>query len=263
MAGYYRLKSLLFMTLPFLLVLHCLGVALGVSSHSPLSRVFCRKLKLYFVGTHECQADKPKTFMLQRSLRMLMLMSVLGVCLLLMNSISPGVYDAGGGCVDPLMRTSIAHVRVNIFYQWIFVLVCSAVMCAFAYNVEVLRRYDPKQHAMHVYRCIHHLLYSPDLEATRRALDCWKEKATGSAPVPSTTSNLHVNIQAVRRVSFFFLHMPILSLASAPSIGYVLAQNVPAGDLNFAHSQYHLSVMLSQVVGGTSQSLVILWSSLV
>jgi len=90
---------------------------------------------------------------------------------------------------------------------------------------------------MNVYRCIHDLLRSPELEATKRALDWWKWEALGLAPLP-TGSELELHVGAGRRALYIFLHLPILALASAPAIGYVLSQNVPAGELLLLTTNY-------------------------
>ena len=163
--------------------------------------------------------------MLQRSLRMMMVLALLGVCLLVVNVSMDGLYR----CSDPFIKTSIAPVEVDIVYQWLFVTLSAAVMSTVALTVEILYRDDPRHHAMHVYQCICAPLHNPEIEAAKQALHWWKSKALGCIEPTPNGSETPRRIKVWRRMLFFVLHLPVLIVISAPSVGYVLAQNVPAG----------------------------------
>lgn len=212
------------MTVPLLLVLHCAAVMLAV--HSTSSRI-----KEYISPADDparCKRSllhRPMLYMLQRSLGMMMVLALLGVCLLVVNASLDGLYR----CTDPVIKTSIVSVEVDIVYQWLFVILSIAVMSAVALTVEILYRDDPRHHAMHVFQCICALLRNPEIEAAKQALHWWKSKALGCIEPTPDGSETPIRIEPWRRMLFFVLHLPVLTLASTPSIGYVLAQNVPAG----------------------------------
>ena len=123
------MKSLLWLTLPVLLLAHCLGIAVSLyTAVASKELTFSASLREYFWPPNQPKPQDVREtdlYVQSRFLQTMLLLFLIGMCLLLTNALAHGLFDADG-CIDPLMRTTIAAIRVDPTYQWLFVTLSAA-----------------------------------------------------------------------------------------------------------------------------------------
>lgn len=116
-AGYSQFKQLFFITLPAIVVVHLVSVAVVTHSYaepmwSYLRRGFPRRLNSMSAQLLSC------------TLRMTCILAVCGVGLMLMNGLTEYQYK----CTDPLLALTTATAKPTRVYQWSWVLLSCLVM---------------------------------------------------------------------------------------------------------------------------------------
>eukprot|EP00656_Telonema_subtile_P004296 TRINITY_DN1194_c0_g1_i15.p1 TRINITY_DN1194_c0_g1~~TRINITY_DN1194_c0_g1_i15.p1 ORF type:complete len:1243 (-),score=233.02 TRINITY_DN1194_c0_g1_i15:64-3792(-) len=234
--GYTSLWQLAFVTIPFFVAVHTAVVLFAVSSRFGLS---VSAVKSYFFPQQVC-GHMNVHIQLYRSLNRTMLrLLVLGLCFVLLNALSPGVFDSG--CTDPLLRTSIAPIKAGVAYQWTWVVLSSLMMAVAIYLFYLLGSSDQDARARSVHRCL-----CNTMPQSARAIKQWQQGVQRSKrllPYP------------IRITLFVLLHIPVLLLASLPAFGYVLAQNVPAGS-GFGYTVLGNSMVIAIVKTGFNSLVV-------
>ena len=235
-SGYSNLKLLLFVTLPLLLLAHCITVVATV-------RRADSSLTDYLTSSsHEGMFRRvpPMIYFYLRSWRVLLAMAVLGVGLLILNVKQRGVFGEFSDkdtCRDPIIRTTIAETGASQQFQWLFVTMSSGVMFALGFVVECLQRYDPRHRSVHVHAVLWTLAHGEMIAQTRSALATWEAKAlgctrracvaSGSVQLPGLYSP---KIPLWRRGLYYTLFLLVATAVSAPAVAYVIFQNIPTGD---------------------------------
>lgn len=213
-SGYSDLKMLIFVTLPALCVLSTLSVLACLYARN--GSISFRNVLSYLKPSQHLQHVDSLTYLYMTISRrpVLCMLFVIGISLVLLNVFWKGVYDSYGGCVDPLVRTTIAHVRVDYLYQgfWV-VLNCAAVTIV---DVVVhLHGQQRHRQALRVHDCLCKV-FKPRCEKASleyHAVKTWHSKIRSSR-IPIF----------LRTFSFCLLHLPLVIIASAPACGYVFSQ---------------------------------------
>lgn len=109
--------------------------------------------------------------------------------------------------------------------RWSLVCLNVAIMWATGFLVELLYFDDPSRRADSVFKCICRLAADPTNEMAHRALTQWKKSVAASSPRRFTVLGWSATpahrVQVVRRILFYFLHIPFMLVASIPAGGYV------------------------------------------
>ena len=227
-AGNTKLKFLVFLTLPVVLLVHCVAVAATLSTSG-------RSVKHYVSGEfmQHSTATNSAIYWYESSRYTLLVLFALGTWFVVVNLLTKGMFD-DDGCTDPFIRSTIAPIQVNHVYQWLFVAYSSVVLWTQGYTAIRIDRDNPKHRAQRVYLCMCNLCglsSDPQNEARRGAMHQWKLKSLCSnSATPHGSSRLSTpSVPLWRRVLFYVFHLPVLALASLPAIGFVLSKNVPKG----------------------------------
>ena len=153
-------------------------------------------------------------------------LSVCGVCFIVLNLASDGLYDQHG-CIDPLLRLSCVNSLAEPYWQWVWVIISCCTMTTVDYLLEMTRRNsrDKTEHAVAVYNTTHSLLLRLSRTSVRTTIVNWK------ATMHSESGRLSIRQQPVTPATSNWLYLailaPLLVFASLPSVLYILAKNVP------------------------------------
>ena len=176
------------------------------------------------------------------ALRMMQLLSVVGLGLMILNASTESTND-GAGCMDHFIATTVASsIHYGSLYQWLFILFSALSILVLGLAVETLRRRSSELSGIGIYSVISYLCLAPEDKQTKRAIQQWRARVVQSRchdqhhnhsafePLTKATKALAMpTVTTGRMVLYWLLHLPLLVLASAPACGYVLSQNVPAG----------------------------------
>ena len=100
LSEYSRLKTLLFLTAPILLIAHVATIAFAVHTAG-------QNLKDYF-KLQPSTTTSASMYWYRRTFGTACFLFALGAGFLIVNSLSDGLFDVSGGCTDPLIRSTIA-----------------------------------------------------------------------------------------------------------------------------------------------------------
>ena len=229
-SGYNRLKTLLFMTLPALVIIHVVAVALAIRSKRATLKEYAFPIRDPYQAS---QTNNPDEYMQQRSLHMMVWLALgPGMIGLVLNAVYPNIFT----CTDPLITATIASIDTEPTYQWIFVIIAVSTLWGLGITIELLERCDPKHEAISVLNCMYTLCYSRDADVAIRGIREWKAVALYKDDIASKDDDVKnppmPEPPLWRRVCIQVFFLPFLALASAPAFGYVTSRNVPAGAAN-------------------------------
>ena len=219
----------MFLTAPVLLVAHSVTITFVVRTEH---KMFKHYFSFTPVETTPVETTSASIHWYRRTFSTTLVLFALGVCFLLVNLFSEGLFDASNGCTDPFIRASIAPIGswqfsplgVGLAYQWLFVLYSSTLLVAgFCLMTALLDRDNPRHRAASVYRCICVIAKDPAVAAARKALQQWQAGMLGYSSLPPG-HNLHatpVRVSVWRRMLFYLFHLPVLLFVSLPAIGFV------------------------------------------
>eukprot|EP00658_Telonema_sp_P-2_P081770 TRINITY_DN8475_c0_g3_i3.p1 TRINITY_DN8475_c0_g3~~TRINITY_DN8475_c0_g3_i3.p1 ORF type:complete len:1118 (-),score=247.99 TRINITY_DN8475_c0_g3_i3:75-3428(-) len=207
-------KQLVYLTTPLLLVLH--AAAISVSLYCSNRRG--ASLRSYLCPT---RPDPRKAAMLSRvcfalAVPMLVLAGI-GVLLAILNGLTPSVFSEGGGCVSPVVHISVASVQTTTAYQWMFVTMDIVCLAVSRLAIRQVQKWNEEARIRRVHRSLSTLAAPSHDSTVQRLLHNWRANAGDRKP------------SGGRKAVFWLLHVPVIVVASLPAIGYVLAENVPAG----------------------------------
>eukprot|EP00656_Telonema_subtile_P054505 TRINITY_DN8174_c0_g2_i5.p1 TRINITY_DN8174_c0_g2~~TRINITY_DN8174_c0_g2_i5.p1 ORF type:complete len:1044 (-),score=161.68 TRINITY_DN8174_c0_g2_i5:235-3366(-) len=203
-AGDSSAKTMAWLTLPALLLIHFAVVVLLTQAHNePL---------LDYPQRHLARAFNTKSRSLQKAFRGVCVLGFVGLLLIVLHLVTPSIYDSG--CADALLRTTVALVSAEEWYQWSWIILCCVVLVSTTFIMEQMHRSQLSSHARAVYRWIR-LFAVQTLPPHLAALAVWRSKV----PHP---------VARWRKVLAWLLHIPFLLFTSLPAIGFVLSMNVPS-----------------------------------
>ena len=212
--GDSAMKMLLWVTLPALVLAHSLAVGVTLYRHpSGAANAF----KLYFRPRMGASPGNLIAHLYMRSIPCLFLLMLVSCFMLLLNGISAGIFQQHSGCTDPLVRVSIASVRLYSAYQWIWSLSSCVTTVIIALIVERLRSDNLVRHAQSVHDCLMTLINLVQPPHTQ-ALKQWSSSALQVGGC-STTCKAHA-----RRVLYYVGMFALNVGCSLPAFGYVLGQ---------------------------------------
>ena len=196
--GHTSFKQLTFMLLPALVA--ALGIAVVVTQHTRQTGVLQWKLH---IGLHS-------------PLHVWQLMALMstGVCLVTLNLSVSDILN--GGCIDPLIRTTIAAVEADQTFQWTWVflvLLGNMVFGTVHWNLEQNSEQDT---ARSTERWLRFLTSEVDAVAMQdRAVTAWRNNS-----MPSNRRVEGLGRMMLSRL----LNIPVICLAMLPACAYVSGQ---------------------------------------
>ena len=197
-SGYANFKQLMFVKLPVFVMLFGAAVAATTRSSSIWS---CREG--LHVGLH---SPLPCHSMLASP--------VLGASLVVLNRFSGDLFKKGG-CIDPLLHTTLAPVEANSAYQWTYVILNCTAMIIIGSICFCLQKHCPKHKAYVTQKWLRRLA-SQLQDRAQCAVDVWRSKTLQPGKVKDMgTSTL------CGTMMHWIRHVPFVCLAMAPSAGYV------------------------------------------
>ena len=126
-----------------------------------------------------------------------------------------------GECIDFVIQSTIATVHADSIWQFLWVMTnCCASVSTTLLLVRFQRYGANPKHDFNQPQWTA-LICNPGGAATKHAIDAWR--------LNMETSGLSPLLSATRPLISWILHLPILIIAVAPSVGYVFALNVPTG----------------------------------
>ena len=139
-----------------------------------------------------------------------------GGCLLLLNLLTPGLFDGHGECPDPILQTTLAETarRLELGYQCTWCVLNCVVMGTASLAILKLFRVREVRRAIRVYRWLHVL---GECDPRKVAVSAWQNAVCINARATQRYRRLFV---------FWWLRFLFVLLASVPSFLYVLTRNV-------------------------------------
>ena len=126
-----------------------------------------------------------------------------------------------GECIDFVIQSTIATVHADSIWQFLWVMTnCCASVSTTLLLVRFQRYGANPKHDFNQPQWTA-LVCNPGGAATKHAIDAWR--------LNMETSGLSPLLSATRPLICWILHLPVLIIAVAPSVGYVFALNIPTG----------------------------------
>ena len=197
-AGYNSFKQLTFILLPALVA--AFGIAVVVTQHTGRIGVIGWNLH---VGLHS-------------PLHVWQLIALIstGVCMVTLNLSVSDILN--GGCIDPLIRTTIAVVEADHIFQWLWVFLVLLGNVAFGtvhWNLEQNCKQDA---ARSTQRWLRMLTSQVDEVATQdRAVVVWRNNSSSSRERVESVGRLILS---------WLLNIPVIFLSMLPASAYVRCQ---------------------------------------
>ena len=179
-------------------------------------------LKRYFLPRTAESNGSPLAYLLLKSMRVLSIMCMIGLCIAFLNLGSVNLYEEHDGCPDDLLRATSATVATKPMYQWLY----STLNCILIGLVILLTRQLKTSirvaRAEKIHDCLLFFTQTPAHDEHRCYITRWAERARNwNKPQEEGASVWRV-------LAVGLLHVPLLFLVALPSGSYVLAQNLPA-----------------------------------
>jgi len=197
-AGHTSFKQLTFMLLPALVA--AFAIAIVATQHTRQSGVIKWNLQIGLNSpVHVWQ---------------LMALTATGVCLVTLNLSVSDIFNTG--CIDPLIRTTIAAVEADHTFQWLWiflVLLGNVVFGTVHWSLEQNCKQDAARSTQRWLRILTHQV--DDVAAQDRAIAAWRNN--------SLPSRKRVE-GPVRLILSWLLNIPVIFLSMLPACAYVSSQ---------------------------------------
>ena len=222
--GHAAWHQLLWLVLPLLLAFH-LCIVVGTTSAS--TRQNSAVAAYFYQVTHGHSSGELQQHhgvvlnVLNTLLRPVCALGVLGVLMVILNLISPGVCGGSGGCdLDPFIRTTSANIkqRPSIAYQYCWVALSCTVTAVLIRTTHNLRHCKRRRRQAEL--LVETLTFVVETKCSHRtSITVWQENA-----------GIHLNRQRVqlpRRAIAIILTLPLVIASSLPAYAFVMSQNLP------------------------------------
>ena len=195
------------------------GLLLRSETDTRVRRAYFSK----FLELDDNHPDNPLVHLHSRSVQLLAASMVFGVALVFLNIFTDNFFtDSQFGehsCVDPLINTTIANVKPNAVYQWVWVLFSIGMLILVGKLTDGLRRDELILRAQRV----HHMLCRVASQTlVRRTMKQWQEGAISGRKEWHVYEH-GIPVKLHRRIAFYMLHLPLLLCSGLPAWGYVLS----------------------------------------
>ena len=202
-----------FVTLPVLLVLHLSVIGVILSRHQSK---WGWGIRSYFSPSFDETAGTLLAYVQLTPIWLQAVLAGLGLLLIVLNTVSDGIFDQNGGCTNPLTKITIASVIATPMYQFVFVLLSCLVFGVIVLITELLKQSYQMARAERVHQCLMKLASHSE---PHRLLLQWRDNSQGISRgqegLPASTP---------RNILSLLLHIPLLLVVSLPAGGYVLSK---------------------------------------
>ena len=227
-SGYTGFKQMFWIVLPVLVTSHLIVIFVVLKSSAGGSGQFWKLLKEYLrLGAlwKRSQNEASETYVYSRPFCAQLALLGIGLALVLLNVLTPGVFDQG--CTDPLVRSTIAPVKAQTAFQWLWLTLSAGVLYVVGFSIEQMVRADPRCRTQSVHRVLVLMtqLTSDNACTKRSSINRWREKMQ-----QGNIANKGVAVQTkeMRRILLFYaLLVPLIFVGSLPAIAFVFVQNAP------------------------------------
>ena len=142
---------------------------------------------------------------------------LVGVGLVTLNLSLPNVYEGAshsGGCIDPLIHTTITVVETHDVdtFQWLWVVLVALENVAFGIMHHHIEEDCPRKAARATQRCLRSLASQVGRNSQQeQAIAVWRSKS-----IPTNRS-----VAGLLHLAQILLHIPVITLAMAPACAFV------------------------------------------
>ena len=192
------MKQLLFILLPLFLLMHLIAVVITVGT-APDGLRENRSVAAYFRRSAPCFSYDIRITVIRKLKNPMLLLFACGIAICVINLLAPTVYEHG--CLDPILSTTIAVVKANDTYQWLYIVFIAAMMFVKGMLVDVLRTTcsGRERHSKSVHKALLNFVLTASSQT--RILRMWQKhyyETTRTLPQKSKR----------RRAIYVLLHIP-------------------------------------------------------
>ena len=202
----------MFVVVPATFCIHLVSVGITLSGYESGTMA---AFQAYFRPDLDVCQQHIVSYIYFRSAPYMLLLSGLAVLLGCLNALTDGVYLQTGGCIDPLVQTSIASASYkHVTSQWMWCIGSFSFTCMVTLFVERLRSVNLVAHATQVHNVL----------ATIASLAKSDNRLFQNFERWRTNAGVSVSQWHFGRLYFYILFLLLLMVSATPSVGYVLAQ---------------------------------------